>query len=44
MRSASAAAIPDLYNAPNEGKHPDFVVVDFAVTRDAGRRTDAEAD
>ena len=32
--AASAAAIPAQYNARGEGSHPEFVVVDFAVTRD----------
>jgi hypothetical protein len=32
--ASSAAAIPAQYNTPGEGSHPDFVVVDFAVTRD----------
>jgi hypothetical protein len=33
--AASARAIPPAFNAPNEGSHPDFIQVDFAVTRDA---------
>lgn len=32
--AASNRAIPALYNAPNEGTHPSFIQVDFAVTRD----------
>ncbi|NOT62517.1 MAG: hypothetical protein HOP19_20110 [Acidobacteria bacterium] len=32
---ASTRAIPAAYHAPNEGTHPDFIQVDFAVTRDA---------
>jgi len=36
--AASSRAIPARYNAPNEGAHPDFVQVDFAVTRDAAGR------
>jgi hypothetical protein len=32
---ASTRAIPREFNAPNEGDHPDFVVVDFAITHDA---------
>jgi len=31
---ASTRAIPREFNAPNEGDHPDFVVVDFAITHD----------
>lgn len=34
----SLRAIPSDYNAPNEGKHPDFIQVDFAITRDADGR------
>lgn len=33
--AASARAIPAEYRAPNEGAHPNFVQVDFAVTRAA---------
>jgi hypothetical protein len=33
-KAASARAIPAEFNAPNEGSHPDFIQVDFAVTRD----------
>lgn len=33
-RRASLRAIPEEFNAPNEGGHPDFVQVDFAVTYD----------
>lgn len=36
--AASARAIPADYNAPNEGAHPPFIQVDFAVTRDADGR------
>ena len=36
--AASSRAIPSDYNAPNEGAHPHFVQVDFAVTRDADGR------
>ena len=32
--TASARAIPAAFNAPNEGARPDFIQVDFAVTRD----------
>jgi hypothetical protein len=32
-RAASARAIPAAHIAPNEGAHPDFIQVDFAVTR-----------
>jgi hypothetical protein len=35
-KAASARAIPAAFNAPNEGERPDFIQVDFAVTRDAG--------
>jgi hypothetical protein len=31
--AASARAIPAAFNAPNEGAHPTFIQVDFAVTR-----------
>lgn len=34
----SARAIPPTYKAPNEGPHPDFIQVDFAVTRDGQGR------
>ena len=33
--AASTRAIPTAFHAPNEGLHPDFIQVDFAVTRDA---------
>ncbi len=33
--AASSRAVPAEYNAPNEGAHPHFVQVDFAVTRGA---------
>ncbi|HMV47074.1 MAG TPA: hypothetical protein PLD20_09860 [Blastocatellia bacterium] len=36
--AASARAVPADYNAPNEGARPDFIQVDFAVTRDAEGR------
>lgn len=36
--AASARAVPAEYNAPNEGAHPHFVQVDFAITRDADGR------
>ena len=32
--TASARAIPAAFNAPNEGGRPDFIQVDFAITRD----------
>lgn len=35
---ASQRAIPTDYNTPNEGRHPHFIQVDFAVTRDAEGR------
>ncbi len=36
--AASTRAIPAGFNAPNEGAHPDFIQVDFAVTRDGDGR------
>lgn len=36
--AASARAVPAEYNAPNEGPHPHFIQVDFAVTQDADGR------
>lgn len=33
--AASARALPAEYTAPNEGAHPDFIQVDFAVTQAA---------
>ena len=33
--AASTRAIPSAYKAPNEGTHPTFIQVDFAVTQDA---------
>lgn len=36
--AASTRAIPAAYHAPNEGAHPNFVQVDFAVTLDAEGR------
>jgi hypothetical protein len=36
--AASIRAIPAAYNAPNEGAHPNFIQVDFAVTLDAESR------
>ena len=36
--AASTRAIPAAFHAPNEGTHPSFVVVDFAVTRNADGR------
>lgn len=36
--AASTRAIPAEFLAPNEGAHPSFVVVDFAVTRTAAGR------
>lgn len=35
-KAASTRAIPAAFNTPNEGEHPDFIQVDFAVTRDEG--------
>lgn len=34
-RQASSRALPPAFTAPNEGTHPDFIQVDFAITRDA---------
>jgi len=36
--AASSRAVPSDYDTPNEGTHPHFVQVDFAVTRDADGR------
>jgi len=36
--AASARAIPTAFNAPNEGAHPYFIQIDFAVTRDPDGR------
>lgn len=36
--AASDRAVPAAYNAPNEGSHPHFVQVDFAITRNADGR------
>jgi hypothetical protein len=36
--AASARAVPAGFNAPNEGAHPHFIQVDFAVTSDEGGR------
>jgi len=33
-KAASARAIPAAFNAPNEGERPDFIQIDFAITRD----------
>ena len=33
-KAASERAIPAAFNTPNEGAHPDFIQVDFAITRD----------
>ena len=35
-KAASERAIPAAFNTPNEGAHPDFIQVDFAITRDKG--------
>jgi hypothetical protein len=40
--AASARAVPVEFNAPNEGAHPHFVQVDFAVTRDADGKFQAK--
>lgn len=40
--AASSRAVPAEFNAPNEGSHPHFVQVDFAVTRDAGGKFSAK--
>ncbi len=34
-RRASNRALPPAFTAPHEGSHPDFVQVDFAITRDS---------
>lgn len=34
FRALSAQAVPATYNTPNEGAHPHFVQVDFALTED----------
>ena len=36
--AASARAVPIEFNAPNEGSHPDFIQVDFAITQNAEGR------
>ena len=36
--AASDRAVPAAYNAPNEGSHPHFVQVDFAITRNSDGR------
>ena len=36
--AASTRAIPAAFHAPNEGTYPDFIQVDFAVTRDAANQ------
>jgi hypothetical protein len=36
--AASTRAIPAAFHAPNEGTRPDFIQVDFAVTRDAANQ------
>ncbi len=33
-KAASARAIPAAFDTPNEGERPDFIQIDFAVTRD----------
>jgi hypothetical protein len=35
---ASQRAVPAEFHTPNEGEHPDFIQVDFAITRDAAGR------
>ncbi len=37
-RAESARAIPAAFHAPNEGAHPHYIQVDFAITRDAAGR------
>lgn len=37
-RQLSARAIPAEFNTPNEGEHPDFIQVDYAVVLDAEGR------
>jgi hypothetical protein len=41
---ASSRAVPDAFRAPNEGTHPDFIQVDFAVTRDTDGKLAPKAD
>lgn len=36
--AASARAVPAEFNTPNEGPHPHFIQVDFAITQDADGR------
>lgn len=36
--AASSRAIPAQFNVPNEGTHPDFIQVDFAITQEADGR------
>ncbi len=36
--AASSRAVPAEFNAPNEGAHPHFIQVDFALTHDADGR------
>lgn len=36
--AVSARAVPTEFNAPNEGSHPDFIQVDFAITQNAEGR------
>ncbi|MBL8188622.1 MAG: hypothetical protein JNK38_11475 [Acidobacteria bacterium] len=40
--AASTRAIPVEFHAPNEGSHPDFIQVDFAVTRAADGKLSAK--
>ncbi len=40
--AASTRAIPVEFDAPNEGSHPDFIQVDFAITRDADGKPSAK--
>lgn len=40
--AASSRAVPAEFNAPNEGAHPQFIQVDFAVTRDAEGKLSAK--
>lgn len=40
--ATSMRAIPAKFHAPNEGSHPDFIQVDFAITRDADGKLSAK--
>ncbi len=40
--AASSRAVPAEFNVPNEGSHPQFIQVDFAVTHDADGKFSAK--